>query len=151
MRRNIFLAFVLLAIFTGCSKTKFESVPQVKVKSLSPGQVFKGDIITLKARVTDKEGDLQDSLLLVFKRFDTDNTSLLSVDTLRASLNPIDFPDTKDIEVQVQFSYGELQQPYYFLNTESDDRHISFGVIVQDRAGHRSNYDESGQIVLKKI
>ncbi|HVZ55802.1 MAG TPA: hypothetical protein VG870_04025 [Chitinophagaceae bacterium] len=149
MKRNSIIALGLLVLAAACSKSRFESVPQVSVKSLTPGEVVKGQVITLKARVTDKEGDLQDSLLLVYKRFDQSKT-LLTVDTLRTTLSPIDFPNSRDITIQVQFSYGELQQPYYFLNTESSDTYISIGVIVQDRAGHRSNYDESGQILLKK-
>lgn len=148
MKQKILFFPIVLLILASCGKSKFQTVPQIKIKSLTPDVVVKGNIITLKARVTDNDGDLQDSLLITYNRFN--NGSLLTSDTLRTSLAPLDFPDSRDIEVQVQFIYGQLTPPYYFLNSESTDTNVSFGLIVQDRAGHRSDYVESKQILLKK-
>jgi hypothetical protein len=144
------LAFmVLVAFLTACGKDKFKTEPQVEIKSLSPDAVLKGQIFSLNATVRDQEGDLQDSLLLVRKRFN--NTTLLSVDTLRFYIGTLPFPEKSEIEVQALFSYGELRDNTIFTNLESADRNLVIGIIARDKAGHRSAYVESSPIVLKKL
>jgi hypothetical protein len=46
--------------------------------------------------------------------------------------------------------YGEIVPPYHFLNQETVDREVAFGLILQDKGGNKSNYAESGRITLKK-
>jgi hypothetical protein len=147
---NKVLAFLILVVsLTACDKDKFKTEPQVEIKSLSPESVQKGQIFSLNATVRDQEGDLQDSILLVRKRFN--NTTLLSVDTMRFYIGTLPFPDKSEIEVQALFSYGELRDNTIFMNLESADRNLVVGVIARDKAGHRSAYVESAPIVLKKL
>lgn len=157
MKRVLALSIILATVAVACSKSKFETVPTVEIKSLSPDAVAPPPIddltaisvFTLKARVTDKEGDLQDSLLVVPKYFLPDGT-LLSSDTIFYKLDALKFPDTKDIEVQVQFTYGRLATGYETINIVPEDQNLSMGMVVIDKAGHRSNYVESGKILLLK-
>ena len=157
MKRVLALSIILAAAAVACSKSKFETVPTVEIKSLSPDAVGVPpadkpnaiSVLTLKARVTDKEGDLQDSLLVVPKYFLTDGT-LLSSDTIVYKLDLLNFPNTKDVEIQVQFTYGRLAEGYELINTVSEDQDLSIGMIVIDKAGHRSNYSESGKVRLIK-
>lgn len=145
-----FLVFCVLASFlVACNKDKFKTEPQVEIKSFGPETVRKGDVFSLRATVRDDEGDVQDSVLLVRKRWS--GTTLLSQDTIPFLLNEFDFPDNKTIEVQALFSYGELRDGYLFANLESQDRQCSMGMMVRDKAGHWSNYAESGKITLKKL
>jgi hypothetical protein len=153
MKRVLFLSIILAAIAASCNKNKFETVPQVEIKSISPDVAIKGNVITLKARVTDKEGDLQDSVIIVTKFFDLTGT-LLSADTSdRFSISTLKFPDTRDIDVDVQFLYGETSntQAYGYIPLLTEDQNFSAGLIVIDKGGHRSNFAESGQILLKKL
>ena len=135
--------------FFACSKDKFKTEPQVEIKSLGPDEVNKGEIITFRAIVRDKEGDLQGNVKLVRKRF-TGNVQI-SVDTLPYSIANFGFPDKSVIEVTAQFSYGELRDGYIFANLENQDREFSVGIIVEDKAGHESEYKESDKILLKKL
>ena len=137
-----------MAVFA-CSKDKFKTEPQVEIKSLAPSEVRKGELFSLRAIVRDKEGDLQDSVLLVRKRF-AGNTQP-TVDTLRDDISNFTFPDKNVIEVTAVFSYGELRDGYIFANLESQDRDFAVGIIVRDKAGHRSEYVESEKIVLKQL
>lgn len=148
MKKLLPFLVVVIAVFA-CSKDKFKTEPQVEIKSLAPGEVNKGELFSLRAIVRDKEGDLQDSVLLVRKRF-AGNTQL-TVDTLRYDISNFAFPDKNVIEVTAVFSYGELRDGYIFANLESQDREFAVGVIVRDKAGHRSEYVESGKILLKKL
>ena len=148
MKKILVLAVVVVGLFA-CNKDKFKTEPQVEIKSLAPSEVRKGDIITFRAVVTDKEGDLQDSVLLVRKRF-AGNT-VLTTDTLRYNISSFSFPDKSIIEVTALFSYGELRDGYIFGNLENQDREFAVGIIVRDKAGHRSEYQESERILLKQL
>ncbi|HVK97148.1 MAG TPA: hypothetical protein VM368_04990 [Flavisolibacter sp.] len=140
-----FLVFALIA----CSKDKFKTEPQVEIKSLSPSEVRKGGFFSLNAVVRDKEGDLQDSVYLVRKRFN--GTSLLTVDTIRYNINAFGIPNKTQLELQVIFSYGEIREGAIFTNLEGSDRNFAVGIIVRDKAGNKSQYVESDKIVLKRL
>ena len=148
MKRILVFCVLLVAVFA-CNKDKFKTEPQVEIKSLSPSEVRKGQLFSLRAVVRDKEGDIQDSVFLIRKRFD--GPDLLTVDTLRFSINDFGFPDKSEIEINAIFSYGEIRDNYIFENLENQDRDFALGVIVKDKAGHRSEYVESKKIVLKKL
>ena len=142
------IAFVLAA----CSKDKFETVPQVTIKEFGPEEVFKGQLIELIATVTDKEGDVQDSVYVVRKRFNASNV-LLTVDTTRYNISSLGTPKKQEIDVQITFLYGELKPevaPIQNLETFAD-RNFAIGLVVIDKAGNRSQYVESETIVLKKL
>jgi hypothetical protein len=148
--KRVLIFCVIATVFLGCTKDKFKTVPQVEIKSFGPDEVHKGDFITLRAIVRDKEGDLQDSVLLVRKRF-TGTVLLPPVDTMRLSIKDFMSPEKSEIEISAVFSYGEIRDGFMFQNLENSDKNFSIGVIVTDNAGHRSDYVESNQIVLKKL
>ena len=147
--KKILVLIVIVSAIVGCSKDKFKTEPQVEIKSLGPSEVNKGQLFTFRAVVRDKEGDLQDSVLLVRKRFS--GGIELTVDTLRYDISSFTFPDKSVIEVSAIFSYGELRDGYIFANLEAQDREFAVGIIVRDNAGHRSEYQESDKILLKRL
>ena len=150
MKRILTISVLAMALFA-CSKDKFKTEPTVEIKSFGPESVVKGEIFTLRANVTDKEGDLQDSVLLVRKRF-SNNIQLGLADTLRFFIKDFDFPDNSKIEIAAMFSYGEILDNYIFQNLESNtDKQLSVGIIVRDKAGNKSPYVESQRITLKKL
>lgn len=145
------LALILVAgVLAACSKDKFKTVPQVDIKSITPDEAFNGAIIELLADVTDQEGDLQDSVIVVRKRFNGDTQ--LTVDSTRLSLKGLGSPNKQKIELRVTVSYGRLFPEYaIFQSLESNfDREFSIGLVVLDNAGNRSEYVESKKILLKK-
>lgn len=147
--KRIFVSIVLATTLLACSKDKFKTEPQVDIKSFGPSEVHKGELFTLRAEVTDKEGDVQDSVLLVRKRYN--GATALPADTLRYSIREFNSPVKSKVEISAVFSYGELRDNYIFENLETKDTDITMGILVTDKAGHRSNYAESGKIVLKKL
>jgi hypothetical protein len=148
--KKIFFSFLGVLFLLACSKDKFKTEPQVEIESLSPNEVFNDGIFTLRATVRDKEGDLQDTVYLVSKRFD-ENDLLLTNDTIPFSMVNFGFPDKTQIELEVKFSYGEDRPGYIFQNLETSDRNFALGIIVKDKAGNKSEYVESDKIVLKKF
>ncbi len=148
IRISFIFSILLLTVFAGCKKDKFTTAPQVKIKSISPDVVSKGNFITVTASFTDDQGDIQDSVFVVFKRYN--GTATLSTDTIRITLGKLGVPNTRSGEIELLAKYGELAAGALFLNTESADREVSFGIILKDKAGNKSNYAESKKITLKK-
>lgn len=139
-----FAAFILLL---ACRKDKFTTDPQVTVKSVSPGEVNLGNIITVDAKFTDKEGDL-DSALIVYKWYDGDNVTM--VDTLAYPFDGLGLPPkTPQGDITIQFEYGTANTNYLPFSSVSKDTTSTFGLILLDKGKHRSNYSESGKIRLK--
>ena len=150
MKYSLFFATALVAfIIAACNKDKFTTVPQVKAKTIKPGIVFKSQVITFTSSFTDDEGDVQDSVLIVFKRFNSG--ALLTRDTFRLWLDPGQIPQARQGDIIVKFGYGELIAGTYFINLETVDREASFGIVIRDNAGNRSNFAESDKIILKKL
>jgi hypothetical protein len=147
--KRILIFCVLATAIAGCKKDKFKTEPQVEIKSFGPAEVQKGEIFAFRATIRDKEGDLQDSVRLARKIYS--GTTLLTTDTLFFSIKDFGFPDQSTIELQALFSYGEIRDGYIFQNLPSQDRNITIGIIVNDKAGHKSTYVESDKILLKKL
>ena len=90
-----------LVIFLACNKDKFTTIPQVSIKSISPSTVFNGDIITMKGKFTDQEGDL-DSALIVYKWYN--GATVVKKDTFRYSFTNFDLPPkTRQGDISVDF------------------------------------------------
>lgn len=152
MMKKLLCLITIVAVFAACSKDNFETVPTVKIDSFGPEEVSVGDFFQLKATVTDKEGDLQDSLIVVRKRYN--GTTLLTVDSnQRFLLKNLGSPVKSKIEIFLTFVYGRLiPEAAITQDLESNfDRNLRVGLIVKDNAGNRSEYVESEPIVLKKF
>lgn len=147
--KKILLFLGVITALTACNKDKFKTEPQVEIKSISPNQVNKGQFLKVTATIRDKEGDLQDSLLVVRKWF-TGGT-LSNKDTLRYTLGSMGFPSKTQIDVEVIFAYGELVDGTIYLPLEQVDREFAAGFIMRDKAGNKSEYVESKTVTLKKL
>ena len=151
MKRFLIIGILAVA-FAACSKDKFKTVPQVEIKSFGPEQVTKGQLIRLVATVTDKEGDLQDSVIFYRKNFTLSGILLSTDSAIRANLKDLGVPKRQEIDVQLEMIYGESSQDYPTQNgNNSVDRKLAVGVYIKDRAGNRSEYVQSDTIILKRI
>ena len=150
MKKTIlFVGFA--ALLAACGKDKFQTVPQVEIKSLSPKNTVLGDVIVLTANVTDKEGDVQDSALFCRKKISLANF-VVQTDTIRKSLKELGIPSAQEYQLNLSLKYGQKVNEYeYQPNSDGVDRKLTLGVIVRDKAGNRSTYVESDTIILKKI
>ena len=150
MKNSLLLILVLTVIAIACNKDKFTTEPKVEVKSISPGTVSSGDIITLASKYTDDEGDI-DSIYVVYKWYN--GTAVVKNDTFRYPFAMLQLPsDLRQAELNVTFEYNTnnnadlLPLPGVSLR----DTTAAFGLVLLDKAKHRSNYSESAKIRLKK-
>jgi predicted small secreted protein len=147
--KRILIVLIVAVALAACSKDKFESVPTVRVNSFGPKEVIKGQQFRLVATVTDKEGDIRDSSILIVRKVYL--RSIENTDTIRQAISGLKFPQNDRLEFQVTFSYGELVDNAILQNYDGEEKNISVGLVVVDNAGHRSNYAESEKILLKKL
>ncbi len=143
-----FVIAACVIILAACNKDKFTTTPQVEIKSISPGTVFSGDIITVKGKYTDKEGNL-DSVLIVYKWYN--NTIVTRKDTFRYSFDALKLPPkTTDADIDLVFEYNTFNTDLAKLSGVAKDTTATLGIILKDKESLRSNYSESSPIRLKK-
>lgn len=150
MRYRFVLTLLVAAILFACNKDKFKTEPQVKIKSISPSTVFNGDVITIKGDYTDDEGDL-DSVLIVYKWYN--GATEIPIDTLRYTFARLNLPaKTRQADLQINFEYNTNNIPDMvpLPGVSLRDTTATFGLVLKDKAGQRSNYSESDKIRLKR-
>lgn len=144
------LLIVFLFIAAGCNKDKFTTIPQVTIESITPKTVFNGDILSMKGKYTDDEGD-PDSALVVYKWYN--GVTVVRKDTFRYSFTAFNLPaKTRQADISVDFQYNTAN-PNGFLTLPGAglrDTTATLGLILIDKANNRSVYAESEPIRLKK-
>lgn len=146
-----FLLFIaLVTVIIACDKDKFKTEPQVEIIDFGPSEIFIGEAFALRAVIRDKEGDLKDTVYLVRQRYNVGELTPLTTDTIPIAISEFEFPDNPRIEVTANFIYGQFIPGYIFINQESEDRELAFGIIVKDEAGNKSEYLETDRVLLKK-
>jgi len=68
MKTPISLLAIVAVIVIACGKDRFETKPQLKLKSRNTDIVPINGVLRLTVEFTDKEGDVNDSLLIVRQR-----------------------------------------------------------------------------------
>lgn len=152
MKINIFLPVCLL-LCVACNKDKFKTEPQVEVKSISPGTVSSGNVITLEGKYTDDEGDV-DSMLIVYKWYNGNTAVTPNIgDTFRFAFSRLNLPPaTRQADIRLDYEYNTFNFPdiVKLPGIPGNDTSATFGLILIDKAGNRSNYSESEKIRLKR-
>ncbi|MFZ1527724.1 MAG: hypothetical protein WAT19_03175 [Ferruginibacter sp.] len=138
-------------LLIACSKDKFNTVPEIKFKSLSP-DFFNGGLITnvvtpqLTIKLTDAEGDFGDTSYVYVKNLRNDPVTLDSI--LFPEIVGISKKNL-DVNVTVDFKGGHdllrspprpLPRPYYDT--------VFYEVYVKDQAKNKSNIISVGPVYL---
>ena len=62
-RTHVILILALFAVIS-CGKDKYTTKPQIKIKSVTPPEMTRDDVLSILLEFTDKEGDITDSMYL---------------------------------------------------------------------------------------
>ncbi|MCX6320019.1 MAG: hypothetical protein NTW29_22255 [Bacteroidetes bacterium] len=137
------------SILVACNKDKFTSIPQIDIKSITPTTVASGDVIDIKGKYTDDEGDV-DSVLIVYKWYN--GAAIVRNDTFRYSLSALGVPQkTRQADITISFEYNTNNNPdLVTLSGTSRDTTASFGIVLKDKEKNRSDYKEAEKIRLKR-
>ena len=151
MKFNLIFASLLIIVIMACNKDKFQTKPTIKIKSVNTEVVpFNGTfIITLEC--TDKEGDVQDSLIIIKRRLNKRVVPTVR-DTLRYKF-PV-FPSNSTTEIEAVLDYQNILSALNPPNIpgsnpvqkERDTLVLRFA--VRDKAGNTSDTIQSQQIYV---
>lgn len=150
MKYRLLTAALITTIIVACNKDKFTTIPQVDLKSVSPSTVNNGDIIDIKGKFTDDEGDV-DSAFIVYKWYN--GAAVVRNDTFRYSIVNLGVPvKTRQADIIINFEYNTSNNPDLVTlpGASVRDTTATFGLILLDKKKNRSEYKESEKVRLKK-
>jgi hypothetical protein len=153
MKHSILFFSVLCVLLTvGCKKNKYTTEPQITIKSISPSEVNKDNVIQIKGTFTDDEGDI-DSALIIYKWYD--GAAAVDVaDTLRIGFDILKIPaKTRDGDFTILFGYGSFNSGFQALTPTPNirDTTANFAIQFKDKGKHVSTVKQTDKIRLKKI
>lgn len=147
------LAFCLVAaVIVACNKDKFQTKPQIKIKSASTEIVPRNSGLRVTLEFTDKEGDVTDSVLVVRERLNSKAPVVMPVSPYKIP----SFPNSTKGEIELDLSYQSGLvfniNPIYIPGTnpqqfEPDTMNLKF--VVRDHAGNKSDTATLGVIVIR--
>ncbi len=150
------LAFVLVVtILAACGKDEFQTKPQIKIISVSSEVLPKPSsgetyFTTITLRFTDKEGDVDSSLIFIRERLNRRNT----VPVASAKFTVPEFPSQSEGEIAVNLNNNQLSQGFTEINipgtggqVEADTMKVSF--VLADKKGNRSDTASTTIVVIR--
>jgi len=148
MKIRIWLALIIFGMIA-CGKDKFETVPQLTLKSITPkapdavDPVKNPNNLRINIEYTDKEGDVSDSLFIVRQRLNVSDKLKLRQVLL---YDVPDFPHTDKGEFEITLEY----QFALILNllplripgsnpVKNEIDTLRLKIVAKDKAGNKSD------------
>ena len=139
-------ACVLLA---GCTKDKYATKPKLELSSINGSEFTTGSVLSFKFTVTDKEGDINDTMWVQKVSFVCTETN----SGWPGAYKVPDFATTKNLKVDLDVNYcyncGQDYPPTISGCTQRDDS-CYFKFWLKDRAGNVSDTITTSTIKLLK-
>lgn len=149
--KKILISCLLIAAVVSCNKDKFQTKPQIKIKSTNyEGVVPQGGTLRVNLEFTDKEGDVSDSLWVIRERLNLKSPAVLTASSYKIPA----FPNTSQGEMEVDLNYDfgltfgipAIRIPGSVpAQNEPDTMNLKF--VVRDKAGNKSDTAVLGIIV----
>lgn len=146
MKAKLLLLFILIGILAGCKKDRYKTVPQLKQKNIKVGQITTvngtGTAVEIEFEVTDKEGDVTDSIFMQkvdAAKIPCPSNSILSNFNYKIPSYPTN--SNQKTTFVVKFAtisvagYGLLGGPA--CSPRKDTSYFTF--VVKDKAGNKSD------------
>ena len=150
--KKLLTAGIVLVVLLACNKDKYQTKPQISLKSTSTNVVAANSGLQVVLSFTDKEGDISDTLYIKKLRL---NKTVVA--TLRDSLKykiP-DFPNYSKGEIDLALDYQNNlisainPPPIPGSNpTQLQPDTILLKFWIHDKAGHVSDTVTTGQITV---
>ncbi len=151
MKFRMIIAAVLVFTFIACNKDKFQTKPTISIKSINTEIVPLNGTFIITLECTDKEGDVEDSLILIKRRLNKRMVTTVR-DTLRFKIPT--FPANSRTEIQAVLDYQNILSalnPPNIPGSNPLQRELDTLVLrmaVRDKAGNTSDTVESRQIFV---
>jgi len=160
--KRIIAITLLAAVIVACNKDKFQTKPQIKIKSVTPNIVPVNGTLSVILQFTDKEGDVSDSIFVVRER--TNQKSPIIPALIKTPIPS--FPNTSEGEIQVFMPYQTSQNqtgqtalivgipaipiPGTGNPPEKEPDTLSLKFVVRDKAGNKSDTAVTSVIVIRQ-
>ncbi len=142
MKTIITVAVVIALTIIACGKDRFQTVPQLRLKSRSTDVVPINGTLRLNVEYTDKEGDVSDSLLIVRQRLNIRGPVTLPVSPYKIP----DFPKTDkgEFEISLAYQFGLVfgLSPIRITGSNPVRNEIDtlrLKIVARDKAGNKSD------------
>jgi len=146
MRAKLLFLFLFAGILAGCKKDKYQTKPQLKIKDLKVSAITTlngtGSAVEIDFEVTDKEGDVEDSIFIqkvdAAKNPCPGNSILSNLDYRIPN-----YPNTPNQKVLFRVRFSTLNiQGYALLGgaacpPRKDTSYFRF--VVKDKGGNKSD------------
>lgn len=153
--KQVAIFSALLFVFTACGKDKFQTTPQLKIKSVNTHNVSSGQPLVVNIEFTDKEGDVSDSFFIIRQRLNAkDPFSALPV-----GIPLPKYPKAVKGEFQVNLDYFTVlttgnYQPIHIPGSvppknEPDTMLLKF--VAKDKGGHYSDTATLDNIFVERL
>jgi hypothetical protein len=146
---------VVLTIFVvtiiACSKDKYLTKPTIKIKSLNTEFVPLNGSLIITLDCTDKEGDVNDSVIIIKKRLNKKVVATIR-DTIRYRFPQ--FPLSPKTEIVATLIYSDIYSaitPPFIPGSNPPQRELDTLILrlaVRDKAGHTSDTITSNRIIV---
>ena len=133
---------VLVVVAIVCNKDKFQTKPTISVKSINGNFIPLNASLVITLDCTDKEGDVQDSLIIIKNRLNRRVVTTIR-DTLRYKF-PV-FPKNTRTQVQATLDYQSILSalnPPFIPGSSPAQRELDTLILrmaVRDNAGNTSD------------
>ena len=100
MRTKILYTLLVLFFFAACTKDKFTTKPQLKFVKFNKDIIRPGELLQITLQVTDKEGDIQDSIFVEKVEPKCPGSNF------KTKYKMPTFTNIKDLNGEIQICYG---------------------------------------------
>ena len=142
MKIRLSLFAIMVFAIISCGKDRFQTIPQLKLKSRNTDIVPPNGSLKLNVEFTDKEGDVSDSLFIVRQRLNINRPLVLPV----SPYNIPDFPkkDKGEFEITLTYQFGLVfgLSPIRIPGSNPARNEIDtlrLKIVAKDNAGNKSD------------
>lgn len=142
MKKKVYAGLLFALGLLACGKDKFQTIPQLKFISKNTDVVAQNGTLRITLQFTDKEGDVNDSLLVVRQRINRSNPVTAPASPYAIPNFPATTKGEFDITLTYQFGLIFGLTPIRIpgsnpTRNEPDTLNLKF--VARDRAGNKSD------------
>ncbi len=147
--KKLLLLISVLIVLMACNKDKFQSTPQIKIKSVSSEIVPLGSGWGATLSFTDKEGDVDGSVFIRKVRLNKRFVAKTLFDTFSYKIPDFPSHSTGDININLDNNViKSAEQPFSLPGGGLEPDSMLIWFRVTDAAGNKSDSVSTGMIVV---
>ena len=149
MKWKLIVPAFLLILVTGCSKDKYQTTPQIRIKSLNGNLIPPQGALVITLEVTDKEGDLNSGEITYIPKLLNVRRLAPGIPDYLTITQPIpEFPGTSKVDVDLRLFWKDLHKDINKRQGEDANDTLSFRIALADKAGNKSDTLTTEPIVI---